>query len=74
MTILKARPVGNSTGVTLPREVTERLKIENGDSIYLTEAPDGYRLTPYNPQFARQMEKAESIMKRYKDALRQLAK
>ncbi len=74
MFTLKARAVGNSTGVTLPREVIERLKIHNGDSVYLTEAPDGYRLTPYNPTFERQMKVAESVMRRYKDALRQLAK
>jgi putative addiction module antidote len=62
-------------GVTLPTEVTDRLKIKNGDVIYLTEAPDGsYRLTPYNPQFARQMTVAESVMRRYKDALGQLGK
>jgi putative addiction module antidote len=71
---LKARPVGNSTGVTLPREVIDRLKIRNGDTIYLTDSPDGFRLTPYNPEFERQMKKAESVMHRYKDALRQLAK
>ena len=71
---LKTRAVGNSTGVTLPKEVLERLKIQPGDSLYLTESPDGYRLTPYNPGFKRQMEKAESIMRRYKDALRELAK
>jgi putative addiction module antidote len=75
MITLKARAVGNSTGVTFPREVTDRLKIKNGDVLYLTESPDGgYRLTPYNPEFERQMTAAESIMRRYKDALRQLAK
>jgi putative addiction module antidote len=74
MFTLKVRAVGNSTGVTLPREVTDRLKIHNGDSVYLTESPDGYRLTPYNPTFERQMKAAESVMRRYKDALRQLAK
>ncbi len=74
MMTLKARPVGNSTGFTLPREATDRLKIQNGDSIYLTESPDGYRLTPYNPDFEHQMEKAESIMRRYKEALHHLAK
>ena len=74
MITLKARAVGNSTGVTFPREVTDRLKIKSGDSLYLTESPDGYRLTPYNPDFERQMTVAESIMRRYKEALRQLAK
>ncbi len=72
MFTLKARAVGNSTGVTLPREVTDRLKIKKGDSLYLTESPDGNRLTSYNPEFERQMGKAEAIMRRYKDALRQL--
>ena len=74
MTILKTRAVGNSLGVTLPREVIDRLKIKNGDALYLTESPEGYRLTPYNPDFARQMNKAEEVMRRYKDALKQLAK
>ena len=74
MIALKARAVGNSTGVTLPKEVTERLKIKSGDPIYLTESPDGYRLTAYDPEFARQMEVAENVMRRYKDALRRLAK
>ena len=74
MITLKARSVGNSLGVTLPREVTERLKIKSGDSVYLTESPDGYRLTPYNPEFARQMSVAEDVMRRYRDALHQLAK
>lgn len=74
MIALKTRSVGNSIGVTLPREVLDRLKIKNGDTVYLTESPDGYRLTPYNPEFERQMSVAESIMRRYKDALRQLSK
>jgi putative addiction module antidote len=74
MITLKARAVGNSTGVTFPKEVTDRLKIKSGDVLYLTESPDGYRLTPYNPEFERQMTIAESVMRRYKEALRQLAK
>lgn len=74
MVKLKARAVGNSMGLTLTREVTDRLKIQTGDAVYLTEAPDGYRLTPYNPEFEKQMTIAESVMRRYRDALRQLAK
>lgn len=74
MVELKVRTIGNSTGVTFPKEVVDRLKIKSGDTVYLTESPDGYRLTPYHPEFARQMEVAESVMRRYKDALRELAK
>jgi putative addiction module antidote len=74
MLTLKARAVGNSTGVTFPKEVTDRLKIKNGDPLYLTESPDGYRITAYDPEFERQMGVAEKVMRRYKEALRQLAK
>ena len=74
MLALKTRPVGNSLGLTLSKEVVDRLKISTGDTLYLTESPDGYRLTPYDPTFERQMTAAESIMRRYKDALHQLAK
>jgi putative addiction module antidote len=74
MITLKARSVGNSLSVTLPKEVTDRLKVKKGDPIYLTESPDGYRLTAYDPEFARQMEVAEKVMLRYKDALRRLSK
>ncbi len=37
------------------------MHVDAGDIVYLTEAPDGVRVTPYNPDFARQIEAAESI-------------
>lgn len=42
--------------------------------LYLTESPDGFRLTPYHPEFERQMIEARRIMKKRRDALRELAK
>jgi len=74
MVKLKVTTVGSSTGVVLPREVLARLKIEKGDTLFLTEAPDGYRLTPYNPDFERQMTLARRVMRHRRDALRKLAK
>jgi putative addiction module antidote len=74
MTKLKLTTIGNSAGVVLPKEVLARLKLDKGDSVYLTEAPDGYRLTPYDPEFERQMETARKIMKRRRAVLRELAK
>jgi putative addiction module antidote len=74
MTKLKLTAIGNSAGVVLPKEVLARLKLDKGDSVYLTEAPDGYRLTPYNPEFEQQMETARKIMKRRRAVLRELAK
>jgi len=67
--------VGFSTGFILTKEAMTRLKIKKGDTIYLTEAPDGgYRLTPYNPEFERQMALAEEIMHEDREILRVLAK
>ena len=75
MLALKVTQIGNSTGVILPKEAVSRLNVEKGDVVYLTEAPDGgYRLTPYNPGFAEQMELARKIMKERRNALRELAK
>jgi len=71
----KVTTVGASAGFILTKEAMAHLKIQKGDSIYLTEAPDGgYRLTPYNPDFERQMELAEDIMHKDRDILRALAK
>ena len=66
--------IGNSTGVILPKEVVARLKVKKGDSVFLTETPDGYVITPYDPEFESQMEAARSGMSKYRNALRELAK
>jgi putative addiction module antidote len=73
MVKLKLTTIGTSTGVVLPKEVLSRLKLEKGDTLYLTEAPDGYRITPYNPDFEDKMAKAEDIIGRYRNTLRVLA-
>lgn len=74
MKSLKLNRIGNSVGVVLPKEVLARMHVGEGDTVYLTESPDGYRLTPFDPEFARQMEAAEAVMRRRRDALRELAK
>jgi putative addiction module antidote len=71
---LKVRRVGNSLGVVLPKEALTRLNVADGDQLYITEAPDGFRITAADPEFARQMEVAKKGMKRYRNALRALAK
>ena len=74
MVALKLTAIGNSTGVVLPKEVTAKLGLEKGDVVFLTEGPDGYRLTPYDPEFEKQMTAARKIMKKRRNALRELAK
>lgn len=74
MVQVTVRKIGNSLGVILPAEAAEALKVTAGDKLFLTESPDGFRVTPYNPQFARQLEVAAKGMKKYRNALRELAK
>ncbi len=74
MPVLRITTVGNSAGVVLPKEILVRLRVDKGDSLYVSEAPDGILLTPYNPEIAEQMDRAEIIMRKHKDVLRRLAK
>lgn len=71
---LKLTTIGNSLGFVLPKEAQARLRVGKGDTVFLTESPDGYRLTPYDPTFESQMSEARQIMRRRRDALRELAK
>ena len=71
---LKVRKFGNSLGVVLPKEVIKRLRTGDGEPLFLIEGPDGYQLTPYDPEFEKKMVKAEDIIGRYRNALHTLAK
>ena len=75
MVELKVRKFGNSLGVVLPREVINRLHIQDSQTLFLVEAPDdSYRLTPYDPAFEQKMAKAEEIIARYRNTLHVLAR
>ena len=71
---VKVTAIGNSLGLVLPKEVLARLKVEKGDELYLVEGPDGFMLTPYQQDFEEQVEAARKVMKRYRNALRELAR
>ena len=70
---LKITTVGNSAGVVLPKELLARLRLDKGDSLYVTELPDGIKLQAYDPAFAEQMDVAESVMRRRRTLLRKLS-
>ena len=72
---VKVRKIGNSLGVVLPKEVISRLNTGDGAVLFLIEGPNGgYQLTPYDPGFAKKMEKAEDIIRRYRNTLHVLSK
>jgi len=74
MASLKITQIGNSLGVILPREIIERLKLAKGDEVTVIETPNGIEITPFDPEFGRKLEAAKKVTKRYRNALRELAK
>lgn len=71
---LKITKIGNSAGVVLPKELLTKLRAGVGDTLYVSETPDGIRITAGNPDFAAKMDLAETIMREDRDILRVLAK
>lgn len=71
---LKLRKIGNSVGIVLPKEALAQLNVGEGDTVTLTAAQDGVRMTAANPEFSKTMAAFESLNRRYRNALRELAK
>ena len=71
---VKVTPIGNSMGIALPKEALAHLKAAKGDVLYLVESPDGLTLTPYQQDVDQQLEAADKVMKKYRNALHALAK
>ncbi len=73
MHTLKITTVGNSLALTIPKELVNRFHLQKGDEIFVRETPEGFEVSPYDPDFKEAMEAAASIAKEYKNALRTLA-
>jgi putative addiction module antidote len=71
---LKLRAVGTSTGIVLPKEALRRLNVKRGDELFAVDTPDGYLLTPYDPEVAEQVRRGLEFMAKYRDTFRALAK
>ena len=73
ITTVKITSIGNSAGIILPKELLEKLRVSKGDTLTVTETPDGIGLNPYDENFATAMNLAEEIMREDRDVLRKLA-
>ncbi|WMT74010.1 AbrB family transcriptional regulator [Bradyrhizobium sp. Ash2021] len=72
---VEIKKIGNSSGIILSKDVMARMNVSVGDTLYATLTPDGgVRLTPHDPDFEKAMEVARRGMKRYHNALAELAK
>jgi putative addiction module antidote len=73
MYMLKLTQIGNSVGVILPKEALSRLRLEEGQSVFLTETPQGYTLTPCAPTLEEQVQLGREFMREFRDTFQQLA-
>lgn len=71
---LKLTQIGNSVGVVLPREALAALKLEKGDAVHLTQTPEGFQITPYDPTLAEQLELGRDFMREFRATFHALAK
>ena len=72
---LKLRKIGKSVGLVLPKEALAHLRVEEGDTLTVTDASEGgLRLSAQKAEVVRQMEVVKGVMKRYRHTLRELAK
>lgn len=68
------RQVGGSLTATLPKAMVERLRLEAGDEVLAIETDRGILLTPYDPGTEEAIAIAAKAAKKYRHALRELAK
>jgi antitoxin MazE len=68
------RKMGGSVGATLPKDIADRLHVKEGDELYVVETKEGVLLTPYDPLFSEAMEIYEEGARKYRNAMRELAK
>jgi len=74
MHALKLTQIGNSVGLILPKEVLARLKLEKGDTVFVTDAANGVLLTPYDASLDEQLAAGREFAREFRDTLHQLAK
>ena len=68
------RQAGGSVSATLPKDMADRLQLAAGDRVLAIETDRGILLTPYDPEVERALAVAAKAAKRYRNALRALAK
>ncbi|MBD2577207.1 AbrB/MazE/SpoVT family DNA-binding domain-containing protein [Oscillatoria sp. FACHB-1406] len=71
---IKLRRIGNSVGVTFPKEWLERLNLTEGDTLFVTETERGLELSPYDPDFERAMAIYRQGSQKFRHALKELAR
>ena len=72
--LLNVKKRGNSLSVIIPKEMASSMGVDDGDSLYATKTPSGYEISAYDSAFAAEIEAARKGIKKYRNALIELAK
>lgn len=68
------KKIGGSVGTVLPKSMLDRFHLEAGDEVTVIETSDGLLITPFDPEFAAAVAAYDRGAKKYRNALRQLAR
>ena len=68
------KKVGGSVATVLPKAMLDRFNLGAGDRVYVLETADGLLITPFDPDFADTMAAYERGARKYRNALRELAR
>ena len=72
---LTVRKIGNSFGFTVPKAMFDHLRVKEGDTLHAVIEPGGgLRISPYDPAFEATVKALERTRRKYRNALRELAK
>jgi putative addiction module antidote len=70
----KLRKIGSGYGVLLPKKVIDNLRLSEGDELELTESEAGIELSPFDPDFANQVEAFQRTEAQHRNSYRELGK
>ncbi|MCY6492562.1 AbrB/MazE/SpoVT family DNA-binding domain-containing protein [Leptolyngbya sp. GGD] len=74
MSNLKVEKVGDALGVVLPEEILKKLEVQEGDTLYIIDTPDGIKITACDPNLEKAIQAYEKVNQKYTNALRELSK
>lgn len=69
----KLRKIGNSVGVTLPKEVLDKFGLKEGDSLNIILTAESIQLSPFDPNFNKVMQAYKEGKAKYRNAMRELS-
>ena len=70
----KLRKIGSGFGILIPRKVLDNLRLSEGDELELTEEEWGLRLSPFDDDFARQVDAFRRTEAKHRNSYRELGK